>query len=337
MQHRRNRLTKMQLFRLFLTVVLILSCCIATFIGMQIWEKNQYSSQSDSSINEEDILKTKEITYEGVTYKQKRKVSSYLFIGVDEQGEATGVDSYIGGGQGDVQMVLVVDDLNRTWQILQLNRDSMVEIPVLGVQGNVVSSAFQQLCLAHSYGNGKEESCENNVNTVSTLLDDQPIDGYFAMNMSAIQTLNNLVGGVTVTITSDFSNIDPTLKEGQTITLSDQQAEEYIHTRKDVDDETNIARMSRQRSYMDGLMQKLSSFDEDFSLNAYETLQPYTVTDISNGEFSKIINKLQNYTKKDILTIDGDNRVEDDHWAYYLDEDSLQRTIIELYYEEKES
>lgn len=337
MQHRRNRLTKMQLFRLFLTVVLILSCCIATFIGMQIWEKNQYSSQSDSSINEEDILKTKEITYEGVTYKQKRKVSSYLFIGVDEQGEATGVDSYIGGGQGDVQMVLVVDDLNRTWQILQLNRDSMVEIPVLGVQGNVVSSAFQQLCLAHSYGNGKEESCENNVNTVSTLLDDQPIDGYFAMNMSAIQTLNNLVGGVTVTITSDFSNVDPTLKEGETITLSDQQAEEYIHTRKDVDDETNIARMSRQRSYMDGLMQKLSSFDEDFSLNAYETLQPYTVTDISNGEFSKIINKLQNYTKKDILTIDGDNRVEDDHWAYYLDEDSLQRTIIELYYEEKES
>lgn len=63
----------------------------------------------------------KEITYDGSTYRQRSGLETYLIMGIDVKGKAVGVDSYEGGGQADVQMVLVVDDANKTWQVLQIN------------------------------------------------------------------------------------------------------------------------------------------------------------------------------------------------------------------------
>lgn len=330
----KRRLNKKQKSRIVIGLLLTVALISGVLACLSWWE-NHSQAQLPSSSNEE-ISSGKELNVDGVTYVQRRKVESYLFIGVDMNGEATGVDSYIQGGQGDVQMLLTIDNLNRTWQILQLNRDSMVNVPVLGIQGNVVSSEFQQLCMAHSYGSGREDSCENNVNTVSDLLNGQKINGYFAMNMDGIGILNDLVGGVTVNVTSDFSAVDSTLTEGSTITLNAQQAEEFVRTRRDVDDETNISRMSRQREFMSGLMNAIDGKGTDFVQDAYSQLSSYTVTDLSEKTLSKIFTKTQKYSEQDILTIDGNLSVEDDHWVYYLDQNSLNQTMIQLFYEKKE-
>ena len=74
----------------------------------------------------------KEITYNGRTYRQRPDLETYLLMGVDTSGAGLGVNSYAGGGQADVQMVVVLDNINRTWQMLQLNRDSIVQVPVRG-------------------------------------------------------------------------------------------------------------------------------------------------------------------------------------------------------------
>lgn len=139
----------------------------------------------------------KEITYDGSTYRQRSGLETYLIMGIDVKGKAVGVDSYEGGGQADVQMVLVVDDANKTWQVLQINRDTITKVPVLDVLGGVAAYADEQIALAHYYGNGRENSCENTALAVSMLLDDQPIDGYFALNMDAVGIVTDLVGGVT--------------------------------------------------------------------------------------------------------------------------------------------
>lgn len=62
-------------------------------------------------------------------------------MGIDVKGKAVAVDSYEGGGQADVQMVLVVDDANKTWQVLQINRDTITKVPVLDVLGGVAAYA----------------------------------------------------------------------------------------------------------------------------------------------------------------------------------------------------
>ena len=45
------------------------------------------------------------------------------------------------------------------------------------------------------------------------------IDFYVAMNMDGISELNDLAGGVTVTLEDDFSSIDPAMTKGTTLPL----------------------------------------------------------------------------------------------------------------------
>ena len=277
-----------------------------------------------------------EITYNGRTYRQRPDLETYLLMGVDTSGEGLGVNSYAGGGQADVQIVVVLDDANQTWQMLQLNRDSIVQVPVRGVQGDIIAYENEQLALAYYYGDGREASCENTVLTVSMLLDGQTIDGYAAVNMDAVGIITDMVGGVTLTITSDFSAIDPTLVEGETITLYGDQALTYVRSRYNIDDETNLARMARQRQYLAALEEKLRQQDGDFVASAYEELADSMVTNIGSGTAVEIAQRLQEYTELPLRTIDGENVVEGEHWAYHLDQDSLQQTILELFYQEIE-
>lgn len=292
------------------------------------------ASDSYTTNDHRAAAELREVTYKGKTYRQKPDIESYLFLGIDIMGPAVGTQSYVAGGQADTQMLLVLDDAAQTWQLLQINRDSMVEVPVLSMMGTVAYTIKQQIALSHAYGNGREQSCENSVLAVSMLLDDQPIDEYFSLNMGGIGILVDLIGGVTLTVTSDFSAIDPTLVEGETITLNGEQAFEYVRTRKDVDDQTNLARMARQRQFLQAFEDKVKTMDPEFAVDAYEALEDYVITDIASGTAVDIADKLKKYTELPLLTIDGENTVEDNYWAYYLDEDSLQETILQLFYTE---
>ena len=299
-------------------------------------EENAASAASYATNDHRAEAELQEIAYNGRTYRQRPGLETYLLMGVDTSGAGLGVNSYAGGGQADVQIVVVLDDANQTWQMLQLNRDSIVQVPVRGVQGDIIAYDNEQLALAYYYGDGREASCENTVLTVSMLLDGQTIDGYAAVNMDAVGIITDMVGGVTLTVTSDFSAIDPTLVEGETITLYGDQALTYVRSRYNIDDETNLARMARQRQYLAALEEKLRQQDGDFVASAYEELADSMVTNIGSGTAVEIAQRLQEYTELPLRTIDGENVVEGEHWAYHLDQDSLQQTILELFYQEIE-
>ena len=153
------------------------------------------ASDSYTTNDHRTVAELKEITYKGKNYRQRPDLESYLFLGIDVMGPAVGTQSYVAGGQADTQILLVLDNAAKTWQLLQINRDSMVEVPVLSMMGTVAYTIKQQIALAHAYGNGREQSCENNVLAVSMLLDDQPIDGYFSLNMGGVGILVDLIGG----------------------------------------------------------------------------------------------------------------------------------------------
>ena len=301
------------------------------------WEDSQYQVDAPDSYATGDHrtrAELKKITWQGKTYRQRPEIKSYLFLGIDEMGPAVGTQSYIAGGQADAQMLLVLDDGAKTWQVLQINRDSMVEVPVISMMGTVPYTIVQQIALAHAYGNGREQSCENNVKAVSMMLDDQPIDGYFSLNMGGIGILVDLIGGVTITVTSDFSAVDPSLVEGETITLDGEQAFAYVRQRQNVDDQTNLARMGRQRQFLKAFGDKVKDRSPDFAVTAYDALSDYVITDIASGTAADIADRLKSYRELPLLTIDGENTVEDGYWAYELDQDSLQQIILQLFYEE---
>ena len=328
-----SRIHRRDAVRASAAVALLLVVLLAALFGISRWENRTYAASGESSGLAS--WEKPDITYNGVTYSPKQRVEAYLLMGIDATGPVVSTPGAYNGGQADAQFLLVLDNEAQTWQLLRLNRDSMVEVPVLDLKGNVIGYERQQLALAHAYGDGTNNSCQNTVDAVSMLLGDAVIDGYAALNMDGIAIVNDAIGGVTVTITSDFTAVDPTLVEGETITLNGQQAFEFVRTRKDVDDQTNLARMERQRIYLEAMKPQLMTLSDEEVVRVVDAVSDYLVTNIGSQTVLDLAEKLRDYQELPELTIAGENTIENEHVAYILDEDSLQQVILTLFYQEK--
>lgn len=83
----------------------------------------------------------------------------------------------------------------------------------------------------------------------SSLLGDVDIDGYAMLNTDSIGVINSAVGGVTVTIPEDMTDVDPAFVSGAVVKLDDEQAEKFARARMKVGDGHNSSRMERQSLY----------------------------------------------------------------------------------------
>ena len=261
-------------------------------------------------------------------------------MGLDARGEAEKVTEYDGTGQCDTLELIVVDYTAKTYTRLPINRDTMTDVATLDADGTWLATTRMQISLAHACGDGMEISCENTVDAVSNLLYGQNIDGYASLNMDAIEVLNHLAGGVTITVEDDFSKVDPSLKEGETVTLTDEQAMEYVRGRMNVGDGTNESRMRRQSQYLSALkpilMEKCQE-DSAFALDIYDSLTPYMVTDQSRNDFIKLIAALLESEEQERLHIEGTNAIGDNGFnEFTVDEDSLADVVIQLFYDKVE-
>lgn len=321
-----SRKDKVQAVSVIAAMLLVITC--GGWL-LQRWQ-DRYDSQS---ISLDEMQNRKTLEYQGETYAIRDGVETYLFMGIDVEGPVQAQMGYMNGGQADVQLLVVIDRLNRTWQLLQINRDSMVEVPILGVDGEEVGMEVQQIALAHTYGDGLDRSCENNVAAVSRLLNGQKINGYMALNMDAVSVLTDMVGGVQVTVLDDFTHVDDSLKQGRQVTLSGEQAMAYVRGRQGVGDETNLSRMVRQEQYMDGLYQRLRELSPEDYLEIFGTVEQYVVTDGSD-DWLTLAQLMREYTRLEPLTIAGESGLDEQGTvAYWLDEDSRWQTIIQLFYQ----
>ena len=200
-------------------------------------------------------VKQESLTYDGQEYPMKSHLQTVLLIGTDAleayEEKTEGVKPFYNYHQADFLTLVVLDTENNTAEILQLNRDTMTDVPWLDVLGNYGGTEFKQLCLAYNYGDGGMKSCRNTVSAVSGLLFDAPIDHYIQIPMTAIGALNDLVGGVPVTIEEDMTAIDPAFTEGAAVWLDGEQAEKFVRARMGLENDTNLGRMKRQRQYLD--------------------------------------------------------------------------------------
>lgn len=206
-------------------------------------------------------------TYEGRRYEARppSELTTILLIGYDHdaQGQTEALHGYSGGGQADFLLLVVLDHRYDQIHLLQIDRDTMTRVRVTDSFGNQHDRSSLQICLSHAYGSTREQNNANTVLAVETLLgieqadDGVGIDWYIAMDISGISRLNDLLGGVTVTIGEDMTDIDPMMTAGTTLTLTGAQAERFCRARLGVGDQTNASRMARQRQYMSAAGEQL--------------------------------------------------------------------------------
>lgn len=317
----------------YLCAILFLSF-VMLYSGLRILESTVLRPQR--AAKNEFVKKT--VVKDDVAYFPRQDITTVLLMGIDRYGPVEDSGSYQNPGAADMDILLIFDEANEVCNALHLNRDTMLEMPVLGIGGKPAGSYYGQLALSHTYGSGLEDSCENTCQTVSDFLNGIKIDYYVAMHMDAISILNDAVGGVTVTVTEDFSRVDPAIGMGE-VTLMGEQAITYVRTRKDIGDQLNLSRIQRQENYIDGFVESFrrkQAADPEFLVDTYDAVAPYLVTDCALNVISGMIERYGDYKIGEVVTPEGENVLGEEYYEFYVDEEKLEELILRLFYAPKE-
>lgn len=297
---------------------------------VNLWENRNSAYFPEGTAGPQSVMQ-----YNGTEYELKEGIRTLLVLGLDKFDEVEAIEGYTNNKQADFVMLLVIDDNEKTVTALHINRDTMADIPALGIAGEKIGMVNKQLALAHTYGNGREVSCRNTADAVSSMLYNITVNHYVSVTMDSVPVYNDLVGGVEVTVLDDFAGIDDELVKGETVTLKGEKALTYIRSRKGLDDSSNSTRMVRQRQYLDALYDKsveCKNSDENFVLTAVLKMADYMVSDCSSNQLTELAQTIIDYEFTEIRTIEGDNVVGEKHMEFFPDVDSLKKNVVELFY-----
>lgn len=312
-----------------LSVVFLISILL---LMLSIWDRDRGVFPSQEMLDET-------LTYNGEKYELREDIETFLVMGLDKNvGEAVS-DSYNNDQQADFLMLFVFDNETQKTSAIHINRDTMANIKILGVDGmKVVGVSKKQIALAHTVGNGRDVSCRNTADAVSELLLGVKVDHYLSLTMDAVPVMNDLVGGVEVTVLDDFTGIDSTLIKGEVVTLMGEQSLTYIQTRKGLEDSSNTTRMVRQRQYVNALYDKfeeLTKADDSFVIDASLKMSDYIISDRSVTQLQELSRKLADYEFCGIDSIEGEAVLAEKFMEFYADEESILDLVVKNFYEPK--
>ena len=326
----------------------ILVLLLATAVGAYFYlnkkgEAQLKKNQSISSITapeeatSEDDGKT--IVYNGAKYKYNEDNINILFMGVDRDMQDTGEKVIGENGQADVLIWAALDSKTGHLSLINISRDAMVDVNKYNVKDKYLGTDKMQLCLAYSYGDGKEKSCENTLQSVSRLMYGMPVNAYVAIDYSAIAPLNDAIGGVTVNVLEDLTQSDSALKAGETVTLHGEQAQTYVRSRNTEVLDSNNQRMERQKQYIDAFLQQAISQTKKnptLPVTLYNDVSDYMVTNISASEATHLATlMIQNgVSGGDILTVPGEVTQGDVYAEFNPDDKELYKLILSVFYKE---
>jgi len=281
-------------------ILLIIGVAVlaAVLIILNLDENGQYREKRGQMSEGFGTLKT--VEWEGVTYREIPAVTTLLIAGVDRDGTITesSTFNYRNGGAADFQMLMAIDHTDKKIYRLQIDRDTMAEVDILGVFGNNVGTRILQICLAHSYGSTPTENAEFTVRAVQKLLGGLDIDGYYMVDYSSVPVFNDALGGVTVDVQFDMTNVNPAWTKGSVVTLHGKEAESFVRARMTVGAGTNEERMIRQNEFMTKaiqIMKKKMSENLAFGEELLETLRSNSVTNFTQKRLLEELNKAYAY------------------------------------------
>lgn len=331
--HRRTVLIRAVLILLIAGAAFFLLITLAN----RSWQE-QYCQQETRETGNRAFMDEGIVDWKGNRYRKKPAMTLILLAGIDKDGTETAPSgvNYRNGGQADFLMLLGIDHGEKQIHQLQIDRDTMAEITILGVYGNETGTRELQICLAHSFGARPEDNARYTVRAVRKLMNDLEIDGYYMVDYSSVPALTELLGGVPVTIDEDMTSVNPEWYKGHTITLHGKDAETFVRTRKTVGSGTNAERMNRQavylRSVTAGIHQKLSE-NAEFASEMMATLHSIAVTDLPDKKLLEEIREAASYEVLPVDRLQGHYEPDDSGFiAFYPDTDSAAEWIMKHLY-----
>ena len=278
--------------------------------------------------------------YNGKKYQYNNRITTLLYAGLDSFDELKETAVYGDKPRADSIMLLVLDETEKKMSVVAINRDTMTDVHRFSRSGEDLGTYVTHLGYAYTNGDGGKASCENLKEAVSNLIGGLPISGYLVSNQTSIPMINDLVGGVTVTVPNDdLAAQYPELTSGAVVKLDDSNVRAYVQQRDTAVNFSNEGRIERQKSFVTSFMDAFGTLvAEDASgvWNKLEDFGNYLQTDITRNKYLSLADAFHNttLTSDSYYILEGEDSLGELHDEFYYDADALQELIIKLFYRE---
>ena len=338
-------------------IVLCLIVLVVIIVSvLQSFGKNSLKKHGDSMLNNENAIhinsldgENAESTYEleegqvvvdGQVYEYNDEIITFLCMGIDSHSGISKTKTPGRAGQADALILVVMDPKKEEIQIINVNRDSMTDIEIYDTAGVYLGRERGQITLLYAYGDGREKSCELMEQAVSELFYGIPIHGYIALDILAIATLNDAVGGVNVTVDEDVAMYMPQWKVGETVTLKGEEALYYVRHRAAETGElgTNIRRIDRQKEFMAAFLQALKNQTKgnlSFPLSLYSKIEKHIVTSVSIEEITYLANMALSFDLSfgSMRGMNGDIMMGEESEEFHVNDAYLKQLVMDVFYQ----
>lgn len=283
------------------------------------------------------------VRYGDTLYTYNENIYTFLIMGIDKGKETfepweAELDNS-GNGQADALFLAVLDTEDKTIKVIGINRNTITDIYDCDDPQGIISTFPGQIALQHAYGENSAAGCEYQLRAVKNLFYQIPIHGYAAINVNAVPTINDMVGGVEVDVLEDITLHDDALIQGNRVHLMGESAYWYVKYR-DIDQFASVdMRTKRQAQYPDGFIDASKQAVRKNPLLAYQlydALLPQTDTNISTAEAVYLASLLPQYhfDRDSFYHIPGQTIMGEKYEEFYPDEDALLALIVDIFYKE---
>lgn len=315
--------TKKKNNTLFIGCVLVLIGCIV--LTLTVFQNHTVSIENESDTDYHHVI------YKNQKYKYDTQIINILCMGIDSTKDQT--------GQADALQLYSLNRRDKTITVLSINRDTMTPIHLYDVSHNSLGWKKQHLALSYAYGanakNGALLTCE----AVSKMLFQIPVNKFIAIDLDQLDQIQDVVGSLSVVVPNNsLVDVNPLWIKGNTITINQDNVEDFLRSRDTNIQDSNVDRMERQRTYLNAYYQQLK---EDLQTNKDEVMDKvYSAFDtltnnITMDEISAYVKMFETYTYEDSKSyyeLPGISQEGDMHDEFILNKKALKNLVLDLYY-----
>ncbi len=283
------------------------------------------------------------VKYQNTLYEYNENIITLLIMGIDKGKESfepwEAEIENIGNGQADALFLAALNTEDNTVKIIGINRNTMTDIYLCDYLDEPIPTFPSQIALQHAYGANSRVGCEYQVKVVQNLFYNLPIHGYAAINVDAVPTINDMVGGVDVDVLEDLTLHDPSLIKGNHVHLMGESAYWYIKYR-DIHQFASVdMRTQRQAQYLNGFIDAAKQTVREDPLlvfQLYKGLAPQMDTNITATEMAYLASVLPQcrFDEDSFCQIPGETVMGEKYEEFYPDEDALLTLILDIFYKE---
>ena len=274
----------------------------------------------------------------GVAYNYRDDMISILLMGIDYMNDESHwyYKTVSNGGNADVMALVILNTKTFDFSILYIPRDTMADVIATDADGNYIDTVYTNISTAHSYGDGEALSCQLTADAVSRLLYGVPVNRYIALDYDALYTLNTIIGGLTITFSEDYTNINSAYTKGSTVTMNSRQMGQFITYRNISNVSGAYDRGIRNMAVLKALFEQCKdeiAADPTIALDFLSQLSSYLTTDLDLSEITFLARNIgkMNFTSDTIIKLPGETVMGEKYAEFHPDEQWLHDFVADTF------